>query len=48
MFKGTGTSGHTTHEQMTTEYESLGDTEIIRMKLSVLGRRRISIFVRGR
>lgn len=47
MFKETETSGHVTHEQMTIEYEGLGDTGIIKMKLSVLEHKSITIFVRG-
>lgn len=48
MFKGTGTSGHATHEQITTEYESPGDTGIIGKQLFVLGHRKTTVFVRGR
>lgn len=36
------------HEQMTTEYEGLGDIERIIIKLSVLGHRKITIFMRER
>lgn len=36
------------HERMTIEYEGLGDSERIIIKLSVLGHRKITIFMRER
>lgn len=36
------------HEQLTTEYEGLGDIKRTKIKLSVLGHRKIAMFVRGK